>query len=103
MDMAGRVYERKLAELVEDGDLSIEIVDTAVANILRAKFRLGLFENPYANPEALPASGSPEALATAKSAALQSVVMLKNDGSVLPLSTENLDRVAVIGALAEAP
>jgi beta-glucosidase len=103
MDMAGRVYERKLADLVEDGELDIEIIDTAVANILRAKFRLGLFENPYANPEALPAFGSPEALATAKSAALQSVVMLKNDGSVLPLSTENLDRVAVIGPLADAP
>ena len=103
MDMAGRVYERKLAELVEDGDLSIEIVDTAVANILRAKFRLGLFVNPYTNPEALPAFGSPEALATAKSAALQSVVMLKNDSGVLPLSTKDLDRVAVIGPLADAP
>ncbi len=101
MDMAGHVYDRNLAELVEQGVLDIAVIDAAVTNILRAKFRLGLFENPYANPEALPPFGSPEALATAKAAALQSVVMLKNDEGLLPLSMESLDRVAVIGPLAD--
>ena len=103
MDMAGGVYEGHLADLVEDGALDIEVIDAAVANILRTKFRLGLFDNPYTDPEALPANGSPEALATAKAAALQSVVMLKNDKGVLPLSKQDLDRVAVIGPLADAP
>jgi beta-glucosidase len=103
MDMAGNVYAGQLAELVEEGTLDIDVIDAAVANILRAKFRLGLFENPYTDPDALPPIANPEALATAKTAALQSVVMLKNENGVLPLSTEQLERVAIIGPLADAP
>lgn len=103
MDMAGNVYVGHLGELVEKGELDIDVIDTAVANILRAKFRLGLFENPYTDPDALPPIGNPEALATAKTAALQSVVMLKNENSVLPLSKDRLERIAVIGPLADAP
>jgi beta-glucosidase len=103
MDMAGSVYVAELAGLVEDGLLDIAVIDAAVANILRVKFRMGLFEHPYTDPDALPAFGGPEALATARAAALQSVVMLKNDGGVLPLSRERLDRIAVIGPLADAP
>ena len=103
MDMAGNVYLAHLAKLVDDGALDVSVIDTAVANILRAKFRLGLFENPYTDPDALPEFGSPEALATAKTAALQSVVMLKNNGGALPLSSKRLDRIAVIGPLADAP
>jgi beta-glucosidase len=103
MDMAGNVYVGHLGELVEKGELDIDVIDTAVANILRAKFRLGLFKNPYTDPDALPPIGNPEALATAKTAALQSVVMLKNENSVLPLSKDRLERIAVIGPLADAP
>jgi beta-glucosidase len=103
MDMAGSVYVDELASLVEDGVLDIDAIDTAVANILRVKFAMGLFDDPYTDPDALAAFGSPEALATAKAAALQSVVLLKNDGGVLPLSKERLDRIAVIGPLADAP
>ena len=55
MDMAGNVYESQLPGLVEQGALDVEMIDAAVANILRAKFELGLFENPYTDPEALPA------------------------------------------------
>ena len=103
MDMAGGVYAGQLGDLVEEGVLDVGVIDTAVANILRAKFRLGLFENPYTDTEALPAYGSPDALAVAKRAALQSVVMLKNDDGMLPLSKERLDSIAVIGPLADAP
>jgi beta-glucosidase len=103
MDMAGNVYVGELGALVENGDLDIEVIDAAVANILRAKFRMGLFDNPYTDPGALPAFGSPEALATAKATALQSVVMLKNGDGTLPLSRTRLDRIAVIGPLADAP
>jgi beta-glucosidase len=103
MDMAGNVYLGHLGELVEAGVLDIEVIDTAVANILRVKFRLGLLDDPYTDPDKLPAFGSREALATAKTAALQSVVLLKNDDGVLPLPKERLDRIAVIGPLADAP
>ena len=103
MDMAGNVYASQLPGLVEDGALHVETIDAAVANILRAKFELGLFEKPYTDPEALPRIANPEALATAKKAALQSVVLLKNDDGVLPLSKDGLDRIEVIGPLADAP
>jgi beta-glucosidase len=103
MDMAGSAYERHLAALVEEGVVDVSVVDAAVANILRIKFRLGLFDNPYTDAGALPGYGSAEALAVAEKAALQSVVMLKNDAGALPLSSENLDAIAVIGPLADAP
>ncbi len=103
MEMAGESYSHHLAGLVEEGRISIDKIDTAVANILRAKFRLGLFENPYADPGKLPPTGSSQYLATAKQAALQSIVMLKNDDAVLPLAADKLTSVAVIGPLADAP
>jgi beta-glucosidase len=103
MEMHGDAYSNHLAELVEEGRISISSIDTAVANILRAKFRLGLFENPFTNPEKLPSIANGRALETAQQAALQSVVMLKNDHGTLPLSAEQLSSVAVIGPLADAP
>jgi beta-glucosidase len=55
MDMASGVYSAQLARQVEQGRVGIDIIDTAVANILRVKFRLGLFERPYVEPAKLPA------------------------------------------------
>ncbi len=103
MEMAGDAYIKNLESLVSAGRISVDLIDTAVANILRAKFRLGLFERPYTDPEALPPIASEEALQTARNAALQSVVMLKNDDGVLPLSAESLDSIALIGPLADTP
>lgn len=103
MEMHGDAYSNHLAGLVEEGLVSMENIDTAVANILRAKFRLGLFENPYTNPAELPPTGTQQALATARKTALQSAVLLKNDNGVLPLSAEALNSIAVIGPLADAP
>jgi beta-glucosidase len=103
MEMAGSAYVDNLAELNEEGRISIARIDAMVANILRAKFRLGLFENSYTNPDDLPQIGNDNALATAKTAALQSVVMLKNDNETLPLSALELNSIAVIGPLADAP
>lgn len=103
MEMAGGAYARHLASHVESGLIPVEIIDEAVSNILRVKFELGLFEQPYAEPEALPPIGSGQALAVAKQLALQSAVLLKNDNAALPLSTEALDSVAIIGPLADAP
>ncbi len=103
MEMAGDAYINHVATLVEKGRISATTIDTAAANILRAKFRLGLFENAYTNPGELPSIANEHTLATARTLALQSVVMLKNEDCVLPLSAGKLRSVAVIGPLADAP
>ena len=103
MEMAGDAYANYLGELLEDDRVSIDTIDTAVTNILRAKFRLGLFENPYTDVTALPAIANDHALQTSRQAALQSIVLLKNDDNVLPLSAKTLNSVAIIGPLADAP
>jgi beta-glucosidase len=103
MEMAGDAYSKHLAELHEDGRIDIASIDSAVTRILLTKLRLGLFEKPFTDPDELPPIANGWALETAKQAALQSVVMLKNDHAVLPLSAEKLNTVAVIGPLADAP
>ena len=103
MEMEGGSYMRHLESLVAAGKVDTSTIDAAVANILRAKFRLGLFENPYTNPADFPEPGNAAALDVARQSALQSVVMLKNEGRVLPLSADELDSIAVIGPLADAP
>lgn len=103
MEMAGRSYLRNLEDLVTKGRIEIAMIDAMVSNILRAKFRLGLFENPFTDPSVLPPIANDHALKTAKQAALQSVVMLKNADNVLPLSAEKLTSIAIIGPLADAP
>ncbi len=103
MEMQGGSYLRNLESLVEDGKIDVATINVAVANILRAKFRLGLFDDPYTDPSRFATAGNTEALETAKQAALQSVVLLKNADRVLPLSRDDLASVAVIGPLADAP
>ncbi len=103
MEMAGRSYLHNLEDLVTGGRIDVAMVDAMVANILRAKFRLGLFEDPFTDPSALPQIANDHALETARRAALQSVVLLKNDDKVLPLSAEKLTSIAIIGPLADAP
>jgi beta-glucosidase len=103
MEMAGDAYISHLEEMLDEGNIDIDLIDTAVSRILRLKYQLGLFDNPYTDPGALPPVGSAEALATAKKAALQSVVMLQNNNDVLPLVPADMAAVAVIGPLADAP
>ncbi len=103
MEMAGHTYVHHLADLVHSGEIPIETIDAAVANILRIKFELGLFERPYTDPSALPPAGSDFALSAARRAALQSLVLLKNDDGALPLAADELASLAVIGPLADAP
>jgi beta-glucosidase len=102
MEMAGDAYSGHLARLVEQGQVSVDVIDSAVARILRAKFRLALFDSPYTNPADFPPPGDAQALATARKAATQSVVMLRNENSALPLSPRTLNSIAVIGPLADA-
>jgi beta-glucosidase len=103
MEMAGGSYVHHLPALVEDGQIDLALIDELVANVLRVKFRLGLFDDPYTDPSELPAMGSDHALDTARKAASQSAVLLKNDHHVLPLAPERLTSVAVVGPLADAP
>jgi beta-glucosidase len=103
MEMHGDAYSNHLGVLLNNDKIDEQLIDDAVARILHAKFRLGLFEKPYTDPTELPPIASKNALDTARRAALQSVVLLKNDNRVLPLSTEALSSVAIIGPLADAP
>ncbi len=103
MEMHGDAYIKHVPGLVADGKLDIGLIDTAVANILRAKFRLGLFENPYTNPAEFPPIADKDALRVARDAALQSAVLLTNEHHTLPLSADGLGSLAVIGPLADAP
>ena len=80
-----------------DGTIPAKVIDNAVARVLRLKFELGLFDNPYVDPKlAETTNGSPEHRALALEAARKSIVLLKNEGNILPLS-KNLKTIAVIG------
>ena len=103
MEMHGDAYANHLEGLVTSGRVDPALVDAAVANILRIKFRLGLFDNPYTNPQALPPTADVDALDTARRAAAQGAVLLKNDHGVLPFDAGSISRLAVIGPLADAP
>lgn len=91
-----------IVEQVKSGKLSEELVNRAVANVLRSKFQLGLFENPYVDPnKAEKIVDSAEHRALALDAARRSIVLLKNQNNVLPLDKTKLKSVAVIGPNAE--
>jgi beta-glucosidase len=88
----------KLAEVVKSGRLSEAVLDRAVARILRAKFLIGLFDDPYVDPDrAEKVSNTPEHQAVALEAARRAIVLLKNDGALLPLDRKRLKTIAVIG------
>lgn len=103
MEMASATYKQYLAQLVERGKLAESVIDQAVDRILRLKLALGLFDNPYTEPGALPAFGSKQAIGIAHQAARESIVMLKNHDRLLPLSASTLRSLAVVGPLADAP
>lgn len=103
MEMSGSTYRNNLKALVENGRIDLSIIDQAVANILSVKFRLGLFTNWHTNSQDFEPIADQAALAAARQMAVQSTVLLKNTGSILPLAAEKLRSVAVIGPLAEAP
>lgn len=74
-----------LVELVNEGEVPMSRIDDAVRRVLRLKFRLGLFENPYRSRGEYPEFGSREHEAVAKAAADESITLLKNEGNILPL------------------
>ena len=87
-----------LVQLVKDGQVSEKAIDRAVARNLRAKFLLGLFENPYVDVErAVRVTNSAEHRALAAEAARRSITLLKNQNNLLPLNLSALKSIAVIG------
>lgn len=99
-DLGGEAF-RNLVGAVQSGRITESEVDTAVSRILRLKFEMGLFENPFVDPEkAKEGVRTPEHRAVARRAAQQSVVLLRNHNDVLPLS-KRIRRVAVIGPNAD--
>ncbi len=101
MEMVSRTYNQNGEELLKSGKVSIETIDNAVRNVLRVKFRLGLFEHPFID-ENLEKNTikKPEFLQAARETAAKSFVLLKNERETLPIS-KNLKKIAVIGALAD--
>ena len=102
MEMVSTAYNDYLETLMAENKINISQIDEAVRRILWMKIRLGLFENPYPVKENAASILSKEHLETAKQAAIESVVLLKNENEVLPLS-KTYKSVAVIGPLANAP
>ncbi len=102
MDMTSNVYTENLAELVKSGKADEAELDRAVADILRTKFAAGLFDHPYQTSEEREKETvlKPEFRALAREAAQKSIVLLKNEGDVLPLS-DNV-KIGLAGKLAFA-
>ena len=100
MDMEGNIYTDYLAELIAEGKVKESQIDECVRSVLRLKYRLGLFDNPYV-PEDEPTFYSDEALAAAQQTAEESAILLKNDG-ILPLNIQHPTlNILITGPLAD--
>lgn len=103
MDMAGNLYSAQLKGAIEADPTLLPLLDQSVAAVLTAKERLGLFDAPYARADPARETATmltPEHRALAREAARRSIVLLKNDGDLLPLAA-SARRIAVVGALSE--
>lgn len=103
MDMESYAYEASLKTLMEEGKVSIAVIYDAVKRVLRLKFQLGLFDDPYKYCDEEREKNeiySKENLEIARDVAKKSIVLLKNDNQVLPLSKE-IKNIAIIGPLAD--
>jgi len=102
MDMEGNCYVPNLKTLVEEGMVDLKLIDDAVRRVLRVKFQLGLFDDPYKYCDENKEKSlilSQDHLQVAREAARKSIVLLKNEGQLLPLKKEN-QKIALIGELA---
>lgn len=102
LEAPGRYAYGELEGLVRSGKLPQAVVDTAVSNILRVKFKMGLFDRPYRKPEALAKKvHKKESISLAQQIAEESIVLLKNSDNLLPLDKKKIKSVAVIGPNAD--
>lgn len=101
MEMVSRLYNQYGEQLVSEGKIPTATIDKAVRRVLEAKYKLGLFEHPYADEAVEKATlFSPANLGAARDLAARTFVLLKNDHNTLPLSLD-LKSIAVIGPLAD--
>lgn len=100
MDMSSNSYIECLKELVEGGEVPESVLDEAVDDVLRIKFELGLFDNPYQTDEQRESQAmlKEEYRAVAREAAVKSMVLLKNENQVLPLKADA--KIGIFGSLA---
>jgi len=102
MDMSSYTYAENVAGLIADGSLTVSEIDELVRPILALKVKMGLFEKPYVDENLLAqVLALPEHREISRWAAQRSMVLLKNDGGLLPLKKE-IKNVAVIGPLADS-
>ncbi|MBI9072135.1 MAG: beta-glucosidase BglX [Melioribacteraceae bacterium] len=100
MEMASTSYIDHLETLINEKKIDAALIDNAVKNILRLKYKLGLFENPYTAIPDSKVARQEEHLKVAEKLAGQSIVLLKNKNEILPLS-DDFKKIAVIGPLAD--
>ena len=102
MDMSSFTYRTHLADAVKNGLVDESVIDRSVKRILRMKYALGLFDNPFSDPDTEKSvTLCHEHRDAARALARKSIVLLKNDDKLLPLSSD-VATVAVIGPLAES-
>ena len=104
VDMESRIYEEQLPELVRSGVVDEALLDDAVRRVLTLKFKLGLFDDPYRYSDAQREQETllaAEHLTAAREVGAASIVLLRNEGNLLPLSATT-KRIAVIGQLANS-
>lgn len=100
-DLGGNAYGKNLTQALEEELVTMQDIDDAVANILRMKFEMGLFENPYVDPDQITRLVRSEAhRQIAREVARQGIVLLKNSNTLLPLPKE-ITSIAVIGPNAD--
>lgn len=103
MDMGSNTYMKHLPGLIKAGKLPIKVVDDMVREVLAVKVQMGLFERPYGDlARKDTVLNDPAHRAATREAAQKSIVLLRNEGALLPLKA-SLKRIAVIGPLADAP
>ena len=101
MDMVSNCYLNELENLVKEGKIPASLITERCKNIVRVKYRLGLFENPYIVTKQ-DVKYAPEHLAAAQKTAEESAVLIKNANNTLPFAA-NVKRILVTGPMADAP
>ena len=103
MDMASGTYLKNLASLLQQGRIAQPQIDDMVRPILETKIRMGMFEHPYADlAKSEQVLNDPKHVELARTAAQQSMVLLRNENSLLPLDKSKLKSIALIGPLGDA-
>lgn len=102
MEMTSTTYRDNLQRAIKQGTITVEQIDKLVLPILEAKYRIGLFDQPYVDEANIASqTGTPEIHAAAREAGHHAAVLLRNEGQLLPLS-KSIKSIALIGPLADS-